>query len=164
LWALLQQGGHVVLVRHAVTSSGVGDPPGMRVDDCATQRNLSDAGRDEARRLGAAFAERGVPIERVLTSPWCRCIETARIAFGDASAWPALGNLFGRPERRDEQLRALRPVVGTLRQGGNLVLVSHGSTIAALTGISPDTTELVIVRPGGDGRFDVAGRLKIAAQ
>jgi broad specificity phosphatase PhoE len=161
LWALLEQGGQVVLIRHAVTVPGLGDPPGMRLDDCRTQRNLSDQGRQDARRIGEAFRARRIPVDRVLSSPWCRCLETARLALGSAEPWDALGNLFGRPERRDEQVARLTPVVGQRRTGGNLVLVSHASTIAALTGVSPGTGELVIVTPQGDGRFIVAGRLTV---
>jgi len=85
LWELLRGGGQVVLMRHAVTTPGVGDPSGFRLDDCATQRNLTDAGRDDARRVGAAFRTRGAPVGRVLSSPWCRCLETARLAFGGTS-------------------------------------------------------------------------------
>jgi phosphohistidine phosphatase SixA len=161
VWALLRTGGQVVVIRHAVTTPGVGDPDGMRLDDCQSQRNLTDAGRAHARRLGEALRTRGVTVERVLSSPWCRCLETARLAFGRAETWTALGNLFGRPDNRDEQVRQMRSMVGEPRTGGNLVLVTHGSTIAALTGISPDTAEMVVLTPHGQGRFGVAGRLRV---
>ena len=159
LWRLLAGGGQVVLVRHAVTTPGGGDPPGMRLEDCATQRNLSDEGRAEARRLGAAFRARGIPVQRLLSSPWCRCLETARLAFGSPEVWTPLGNLFGRPENREEQVRRMRELVGEKVMGGNLVLVSHGSTISALTGVSPGTAEMVILTPRGAGSFIVAGTL-----
>jgi phosphohistidine phosphatase SixA len=159
LWAALKAGGRVVLVRHAVTTPGVGDPPGMRLDDCATQRNLTDEGRRDARRLGEAFQARGIAADRVLSSPWCRCVETARLAFGAAEVWAPLGNLFGRPENRNEQVRDMRALVGEWRSRGNLLLVSHGSTIAALTGVNPDPAEMVVVTPQGGGRFAVSGRL-----
>jgi broad specificity phosphatase PhoE len=159
LWSLLARGGQVVLIRHAITTAGVGDPAGMRLDDCATQRNLTDDGRRDARHLGAAFRARAIPVDRVLASPWCRCLETARMAFGRAEAWEPLGNLFGRSERQADQVAQLRPVVSEPRAGSNLVLVSHGSTIHALTGVSPGTAEMVIVTPQGAGRFAVAGRL-----
>jgi phosphohistidine phosphatase SixA len=162
LWALLKGGGQVVLVRHALTTPGTGDPEGMKLDDCATQRNLSDEGRAHARRLGEAFRARAVPVGQVLSSPWCRCIETARLAFGQAPGIaPALGNLFGRPERAGPQLGELRPLVGRRPVGGNLVLVTHGSTIMALTGISPDTAEMVVLTPREGGRFGFAGRMRI---
>jgi broad specificity phosphatase PhoE len=161
LWALLKAGGQVILVRHAITTPGVGDPPGMRLDDCASQRNLTDAGRAHARRLGDAFRARGIAVDRLLSSPWCRCLETARLAWGPAEVWPPLGNLYGRSERQAEQVREMRALVSERRAGGALVLVSHGSTISALTGISPDPAEMVIVTPQGGGRFAVAGRLAV---
>lgn len=159
LWALLKAGGQVVLIRHAITTPGVGDPPGMRLDDCRTQRNLTDEGRRDARRIGERFRARGVPVDRVLSSPWCRCLETARLAFGDVEPWPPLSNLFGRPERRAEQVQQMQALVGQRRAGGNLVLVSHGTTISALTGVMLGTAEILVVTPQGEGRFAVAGRL-----
>ena len=159
VWALLEGGGQVVLLRHAITTPGVGDPPGMRLDDCSSQRNLTDNGRRDARQLGEAFRAHRIVVARVLSSPWCRCLETARLAFGTAAPWPPLGNLFGRLEAHDEQVRQMRTLVGERRTGGNLVLVSHGSTISALTGVSLGTAEAVVVTPQGNGRFTVAGRL-----
>ena len=160
LWALLKAGGQVVLVRHALTTPGTGDPPGMKLGDCSTQRNLSDEGRAQARRLGQALRDRGVPVGRILSSPWCRCVETAQLAFGQTpEPLPALGNLFGRPERAAQQVGELEPLVGRLPDSANSVLVSHGSTIAALTGIAPDMAEMVVLTPRGGGRFTVAGRL-----
>jgi|SRR5688572_8915244 len=161
LWALLKAGGQVVLVRHAVTTPGVGDPPGMRLDDCATQRNLTDEGRRHAERIGTAFRARGIPVRAVQSSPWCRCMETAKLAFGGAQAHASLGNLFGRPENRDSQIASLKNDLLGPRQGDNLVLISHGSTIQALTGVSPGTGEMVVLTPQGGGRFRLAGRLEV---
>jgi len=160
LWDLLKAGGQVILIRHAITTPGVGDPAGMRLDDCSTQRNLTDEGRRDARRLGEAFRARAIPVGRVLSSPWCRCLETARLAFNTAESWAPLGNLFGRPGQSAEQVREMRALVGERRSGPSLVMVSHGSTIHALTGVSPDPAEMVVVTPQGDGRFAVAGRLR----
>jgi broad specificity phosphatase PhoE len=161
VWALLKAGGQVILIRHAITTPGVGDPPGFRLDDCATQRNLTDEGRAHARRVGEAFRAHGIPVERVLSSPWCRCVETARVAFGAAEVSTPLGNLFGRPENRAAQVRQLQPMLGEPRPRGNLVLVSHGITIQAVTGINPDTAEMVVVTPQPGGRFVVAGRVAV---
>jgi phosphohistidine phosphatase SixA len=161
-WALLRQGGHVVLVRHTVTTPGVGDPEGFRLEDCSTQRNLSEEGRQHARRIGEAFREFRVPIETLMTSPWCRCVETAGLAFGSgAEVWNALSNLFGRPENRQKQVDALSARIEGWRGKGNLVLVTHGSTVMALTRISPQTGEMVILAPRGEGRFAVAARLRV---
>ncbi|RPJ83960.1 MAG: histidine phosphatase family protein [Acidobacteria bacterium] len=161
MWARLRGGGHVVMIRHTITTPGAGDPAGMRLDDCATQRNLSDAGREHARRIGEAFRTREIPVERVRSSPWCRCLETARLAFGAADTWTALSNLYGRRQAEDEQVRQLRVAVGEPRAGTNLVLVSHGSTIAALTDVMPAPGEIVVLTPRGEGRFTVAGRLTV---
>jgi phosphohistidine phosphatase SixA len=161
LWALLKKGGQVVLIRHAVTTPGVGDPPGFRLEDCRTQRNLTAAGRKEAERLGAAFRQRAIPVGRVLSSPWCRCLETAKLAFGGAQVDSTLDNLFGRGENRDRQLAAFRKLVAVAPKDTNLVLVTHGSTTAGFTGVSPGTTELVIVTPQDGGEFRVAGRIAI---
>lgn len=165
LWSLLKGGGQVVLMRHALTTPGVGDPEGMRLADCATQRNLSDEGRAHARVVGEAFRARAIPVTQVLSSPWCRCLETARLAFGtEPQASPALGNLFGRADPQGRQIGQMRALVSRKPSGGNLVLVSHGSTILALTGVSPATGEMVVVTPQGDGKFVVAGRLEVPAR
>ncbi|MGE3678372.1 MAG: histidine phosphatase family protein [Burkholderiales bacterium] len=159
LWALLKGGGQVVMMRHALTVPGTGDPPGMRLDDCATQRNLSDEGRADARRAGDAFRARGIPVGRILSSPWCRCIETAELAFGRTpETSTALSNLFTRPQNRDKQVRAMQALVSARPRDGNLVLVSHGSTISALTGVYLGAGEFVVVTPLGGGKFKVAGQ------
>jgi phosphohistidine phosphatase SixA len=160
LWDALQHGGLVILLRHGLTTPGVGDPPNFKLGDCSTQRNLTDEGRAQAAKLGEAFRARNIPIERVLSSPWCRCIETARLAFdGAPETTPALANLFGHPENRDKQVADLRKLLSDFRGRGNLVLVSHGSTIVAVTDVSPDPAEMVVVRPEGSGKFSVLGRL-----
>jgi broad specificity phosphatase PhoE len=156
LWSLLKAGGQVVLIRHTVTTPGAGDPPGMRLDECSTQRNLTDAGRAHARRIGEAFRSRGIPVERVLSSPWCRCLETAELAFGKAERSNALSNLFGRPENREKQVKQLQSLIASRPSRGNLVLVTHGSTIYALTGVSPVTGEMVVL----SGQ-KVTGRLSV---
>jgi len=161
LWTLLKGGGQVVLIRHAITTPGVGDPPGMRLEDCGTQRNLTDAGRAHARRVGEAFRTRKIPVDRVMSSPWCRCLETARLAFGPPEVWTALSNLFDREQNRTEQVGQMQAFIGGLRRSGNVVLVSHGSTISALTGINPDPAEMVLATPQGGTRFTVAGRLAV---
>jgi broad specificity phosphatase PhoE len=159
LWQLLRSGGQFLFMRHAITTPGVGDPPGFRLDDCSTQRNLTDAGREDARRVGAAFRTRGIPVGRVLSSPWCRCMETSRLAFGTAEPWAPLSNLFDNRAGEAEQMRALREIAGRRPTGGNVVLVTHGSVVQPLTGIQPAPAELVVLTPDDSGRFRLAGRL-----
>ena len=96
-WRALERGGRVVLMRHAITTSGVGDPPGMRLDDCSTQRNLDDKGRAEARKLGEEFRQRKIAVGAVLMSQWCRTKETAQLAFGAGlpREEPVFNSFFG---------------------------------------------------------------------
>ena len=163
LWALLKGGGQVILMRHASTDPATGDPPGFRLEDCATQRNLSAAGREEARQIGAAFQARGVPLERVLSSRWCRCLETARLAFGTVEPWPILDSFFRDRTRQAQQTQAVRALAGERPQAGNLMLVTHGFNIQALIGILPAPGEMILLTPEGNGKFRMAGRL-VAAQ
>ncbi|HYD39699.1 MAG TPA: histidine phosphatase family protein [Anaeromyxobacter sp.] len=163
LWALLARGDQVIVIRHASTDAGVGDPPGFRLGDCATQRNLSAEGRAEAVRLGAALRARGVPVGRVLSSRWCRCLDTARLAFGEAHGWPPLDSIFEDRSREREQTAAVRGAIAAHgRGGGTLVLVTHGANVAALTGIHPAPGELLVLTPSGDD-FTIRGRLAPAA-
>jgi broad specificity phosphatase PhoE len=161
LWDLLRGGGQVVLVRHTVTEPGFGDPPGFRLADCGTQRNLSEEGRDHAKRIGEAFRLHRVPVARVLASPWCRCVETASLAFGAAEIAQPLSNLFGRSEARQKAVEELTAMVSEPRSGANLVLVTHGSTILALTRIPVNMGEIMVLTPKGEGRFALAGRFTV---
>ena len=135
-WAALKSGGHVLIVRHAQTVPGIGDPPGFRIGDCATQRNLSEAGRAEARRIGAEFERRGIRPDEVLSSRWCRCLDTARLAFGRVEGWAPLDSFFGdrtsEPERTREVLERAKRWQGP----GTLVMVTHQVNISAATGES----------------------------
>ncbi len=159
LWTLLRGGGQVLFIRHASTVPGVGDPEGFRLEDCATQRNLSEEGRAEARHLGESMRRHAVPVERVVSSPWCRCVETAALAFGRVDEkWPALSNLFGRSANAEAQVKAMRPRIAAYRGRGNLVLVSHGSTALALAGVSPQQGEVIVLTPSRGG-FRIAGRI-----
>lgn len=162
LWTLLKGGGQVVMIRHA-TAPGTFDPPGMRLDDCATQRNLDEYGRDEARRIGAAFRARAIPVDKVLSSRWCRCMDTARLAFGRAEHWEPIDGARPGTEleaRRTVQVRALASKPFT---GGNIVLVTHNFNIRALTGLSTISGEMVVLTPGGNDTFTIAGRLAPSA-
>ena len=162
-WALLRQPGHVAFMRHsdAPGFGGYGDPPGFKLEDCATQRNLSEEGRAHARRTGEAFRKYGVVFDRVLSSPWCRCKETAQLAIGrEPELFPPLSNLVGRGEHRDAQVKALKAYLAALDGKTRVLLVTHGIVINALTGISPASGEMVIVKPGSGGEPNVVARLK----
>ncbi|MDB5797812.1 MAG: histidine phosphatase family protein [Paucimonas sp.] len=160
-WAALAAGDAVILMRHAATEEGVGDPPGFRKDDCSTQRNLSAAGRESAQKIGAALRERGIRIGAVWSSRWCRCLDTARLAFGRVESKSMLDSLFNDPEGGDEEkLRALRQALRQRPGGGNLVLVTHNVNIRRLTGISTAAGEMVVARADSQGKLSVSGRLQ----
>ena len=161
-WALLRMPGHVAFMRHSEAPGGIGDPPGFRLDECATQRNLSEDGRAHARRTGEAFRKHGVAFDRVLTSPWCRCRETALLAMGrEAEPMEALSNLVGRQQHAPGQVEALKAYLARHDGSTRALFVTHGIVINALTGISPASGEMVIVRPGEGGAPVVAGRLRV---
>lgn len=143
----LRQGGLVLLLRHAETEPGVGDPAGFRADDCPTQRNLNEAGRAQARRLGQWFRQHGIAPTRVLTSPWCRTRETASLAFGGAADWVPLSNLIADRSRQAEHAREVRDAIARVGPQDLVVLVSHGVTIDAFVGEYLRQGELVIIRP-----------------
>src|SRR3546814_6302070 len=152
LWAALKQGGHVAIMRHA-TAPGFGDPEGFRLNDCSTQRNLSDAGRAQARRIGDAIRAHGVTIGRVLSSRWCRCLETAALlGLGPVEAYPPLDSLHGRQERSKEQTAELRRLIAAHVSGPSLLLVTHPAHIAALPETYPRPGEIVVLRASTDTR------------
>lgn len=161
VYALLRQPGHAAFLRHAATSGAYGDPPGYRLDDCGTQRLLVDAGRAQASRTREALAAKGVAFDRVLTSPWCRCKETAALVTGrEAEVMGPLANLVGRTEHRDAQVTALKAYLAGIKDARAL-FVTHGIVISALVGINPAEGEMVIVRIGTGGVPTVVGRLKV---
>ena len=157
-WALLKAGGQVVMMRHA-TAPGTFDPPGMRLDDCATQRNLDEQGREEARRIGAAFRARAIPVDKVLSSRWCRCVDTARLAFGRVELWEPISGARPGSDLEKQRTAEVRRFVSTPFTGGNVVLVSHNFNIRALTGLSTQSGEMVVLTPRGNDTFTIAARL-----
>lgn len=158
LWALLKSGGQVVIMRHASTDSTAGDRDTLRLEDCSTQRNLSPAGRDEAKRIGGAFMARGIAVDDVRSSLWCRCLDTALLAFGAAKPWLPLNSFFRDRDREASQTAAVRELVSRHR-GGTLVLVTHQVNLTALTGLYPGEGEMIVLTPRG-ADFTVAGRIK----
>jgi phosphohistidine phosphatase SixA len=160
-WSLLRQPGHVVFMRHS-EAPGYADPPNYNLEDCSTQRNLVDSGRAHARRTGEALRRNGITFQRVLTSPWCRCKETALLAMErDAEVFAPLSNLVGRSEHAAEQVAALKAYLAALGADTRVLLVTHGIVIQALTGISPASGEMMIVRPDPSGNPTVVGRLLV---
>jgi len=158
-WAALVKGGHVAVIRHGNAPPGYGgDPPGFRFDDCTTQRNLDDMGRAQAKALGEAFRKNGVRVDRIASSPVCRCLETAELmAVGSVeTSWNLL------PDTRGSAVRVvgLKELVSSWRGPGTLVLVTHALTAGPL-GFFPEQAETVVLQPvPGDPRGGtVVGRI-----
>lgn len=158
-WQALGQPGTHIVMRHAI-APGLGDPPGFRLDDCSTQRNLDVAGRAQARRAGAAIRAAGVRVDLVLTSRWCRARETADLlGFTPVEPEPALDSFFADRSTGPRQTAALLARLAALR-GKTAVLVTHQVNITALTGIVPASGEMLVIRPKPDGDgVDVLGRI-----
>ncbi len=159
--ALLEQlraGGHVLYLRHASTDFSQNDARMTSYADCSTQRNLTDKGRDEARAIGEHVKRLGIPIGEVLASPFCRTMETARLAFGKATA---SNDVRGGPVEaaRYEALKKL--LSSPVPQGTNRVISSHGNPFHALAG-PPYLAEgeIAVVRPEGGERFSVIARIR----
>ena len=162
IWQKLRTGrGYAVLLRHAL-APGTGDPAGFRLDDCSTQRNLSAEGRRQAIAIGAQWRRERLPVDRVLTSRWCRARDTARLlAVGAVTAYPALDSSFtvsdATAARRTEQVRAL--IARHRGDRGVLVLVGHQVNITDLTGFVPASGQGVVVKARADGTVRVVGTL-----
>ncbi len=162
LWTALAQPGHVALMRHA-DAPGTGDPAGFKIGDCATQRNLGERGRNQARALGAEFRKRIIVVSQVLTSQWCRARETAELmALGQLVEEPAaLNSFFGRPGEREAATTALRRRLAALpADAATVVMVTHQVNITALTGVFPRSGEIVVLRRAADGAMTTVGRLQ----
>jgi len=148
------------MIRHAL-APGTGDPDHFKIGDCATQRNLNEQGRSQARNIGRWLRSRGIDNVRVFSSQWCRCLETAElIDLGPVSALPALNSFFDRPQDEEPNLAALgvffseQPADGAL-----IILVTHFVTIAGITNESVSSGEGVLMRLTGTDRIEVIGRL-----
>ena len=157
-WKIAQEGDKIILIRHSLAPGG-GDPAGFKVDDCKTQRNLNRTGINQSKKIGKLFKKNKVPVDKVLSSQWCRCKDTAKYAFGDFKEFTALNSTFQSPYDQNEakQLKDLYAFVKDWDSNGkNLVLVTHYSIITAVTNAVPSSGELVIT----DKNFEVLGTIQ----
>lgn len=145
---LARQGG-VLLIRHASTEPGLGDPPGFTLGQCQTQRNLSETGRAEARAMGVWFDQHGLQPQEVLSSQWCRCLDTARLALGRGQPWPALNSTFAGQGQPQRQLAELRERLSQLPAGALQVWVTHQVIMTALTDAYPAMGEGFLLNSRG---------------
>ncbi len=152
-WKPARDGDKVIFIRHAIAPGG-GDPPGFKINDCNTQRNLSQAGIDQSKKIGMLFSKNQIKIDQVLTSQWCRCKDTAKYAFTRFKEFSALNSTFQSSFIKNEkkQIRELRSFVKNWRgKGKNLILITHYSIITAITDSLPGSGEIIIT----DKNFNV---------
>ena len=160
VWDAMRAPGAVVVLRHSYAPGGF-DPPDAKLEDCSTQRNLGDNGRAQARRIGEAFRRNAVTVGRVLSSPRCRCLDTARLAFGWVEPWDVLQGALNDAELRRSRVAEARKAVDAHQTGPLLVLVTHGSVVTDLTGLNIKMGEFVVLRRAPDGTRMVAGQLYV---
>lgn len=163
--ALLRKGGVVAAFRHSL-APGTFDPPGFRLGDCSTQRNLNDEGRAQARSVGAWFQQRQLQPGKVLSSPWCRCVDSATLAFGSPQVWAALGSPRGSPETTSAaHLRELRAalVAASSRPGLFEAWFTHMFVLSDLANTNTSSGEALILRADTKGKTEVLARLAVPA-
>lgn len=162
-WTLLQQGetGLVVAMRHAI-APGTGDPANFKLGECSTQRNLSEQGRTQAKQIGAEFRKRNIKIARVLSSQWCRCLETAKLMdLGKVELFPAVNSFFSDSSKAARQTAIVRKlIVDNRNTKGAIIIVTHQVNITAITDIVPQSGEAVILKADRQSKVQIVGRIR----
>ena len=158
----LKRGGYLLYFRHTSTDFSQNDARSRSYDDCANQRNLTDAGREQARAIGAAVRKLDLPIGKVIASPLCRTMETARLAFGRAEPVPAVRGA-PVPAADPNRYTELKQLFTTpYPRGANLVIASHGNPFYGVAG-PPYLAEgeAAVIRGLGNDGFEVVARLRV---
>ena len=160
LWTALRNGVAVAIMRHAL-APGTGDPADFDPHDCATQRNLSEFGRGQAKRIGDRFRENGIAGADVRSSAWCRTAETAELlGLGEVKPLAPLNSFYAAREREGPQTAELKSWLAGRAPAGPAVLVTHQVNITALTGVFPVSGQIVVVRPEQGGGVTVLGSIR----
>ena len=154
----LEDGGKLIFIRHAY-APGNGDPDNFNLDDCSTQRNLNDEGRKQAQYIGNFFKENKLQIDKVLSSEWCRCKETAKIAFKEFSTNSFLNSFYSAKyaNNKNKQIKALNEYIKKFKSNKNLILVTHYVLISEVLDYGPSSGEIVV----SDKDFNMIGTIKI---
>ena len=143
----LEEGGKLIFIRHAY-APGSGDPNNFNLNDCSTQRNLSEEGKRQAKSIGKFFIKNEIEIDKVLSSEWCRCKETAKIAFKDYTTKSFLNSFYSSKfaKNKDKQVKALREYIKNYKNTNNenLVLVTHYVLISEILNYGSSSGEIVV--------------------
>ncbi len=161
IWSQMQQGkGYVILFRHAL-APGTGDPPNFRLEDCSTQRNLSDEGRRQAVRIGETLRQQNIKVFRVLSSQWCRCLETAQLMnVGQVEPFPVLNSFFQDRSTERSQTEQLRQfILENYDNAGVTVMVTHQVNITAISDVVPQSGSAVVLRAIAPDQITFVGQL-----
>tara|TARA_B100000131_G_scaffold60081_1_gene55658 strand:+ start:176 stop:724 length:549 start_codon:yes stop_codon:yes gene_type:complete len=153
----LKEGGKLIFIRHAI-APGNGDPEDFKIDDCSTQRNLNQSGIDQSKIIGLFFNENKLKIDKVLSSEWCRCKDTAEIAFKSFKTFKPL-NSFYDPRFADnekKQIKDLKQFIKKWNSDKNVVFVTHYVVILSLLNIGVSSGEIVVA----DKDLNVIGRVE----
>ena len=154
----LEQGGKLIFIRHAY-APGNGDPQNFNLNDCSTQRNLSVDGRKQAQRIGEFFTKNKIEIDKVLSSEWCRCKETAKIAFKNYSTNSFLNSFYSSKfsKNKDKQVKAFNYYIKNLESKKNLIFVTHYVFISEVLNYGPSSGEIVV----SDKNLNIIGSIEI---
>ena len=154
----LEKGEKLIFIRHAYAPGG-GDPDNFNLNDCSTQRNLSKEGRDQAKYIGEFFKKNKIKIDKVLSSEWCRCKETAEIAFKDFSTNSFLNSFYSSKfaKNKEKQIKMLNNYVKKFNSDKNLILVTHYVLISEVLDYAPSSGEIVV----SDKNFNMIGNIEI---
>jgi len=154
----LENGEKLIFIRHAY-APGNGDPDGFNLDDCFTQRNLNDEGKKQAQKIGEFFTKNKIEISDVFSSEWCRCKETAKIAFKNYSTNSFLNSFYSSKfsKNKDKQIRELKKYIKNLKSKKNLILVTHYVLISEVLNYGPLSGEIVV----SDRNLNIVGSIKI---
>ena len=154
----LQNGGNIIFIRHAYAPGG-GDPENFDINDCSTQRNLNDNGRNQSKKIGNLFKRNEVPVDKVISSEWCRCKETASIAFNEFKTKNFLNSFYSPKfaKNKKKQIKNLKNYINNWNDNKNLVLVTHYVVILEALDYAPRSGEIVI----SDRNFKIKGNIII---
>lgn len=158
LKGLLKKGGNLILIRHAY-APGNGDPKNFNIQDCYTQRNLNDEGILESKKLGTFFLKNKIEIDKVLSSEWCRCKDTAFYAFKDYKKASFLNSFYNEKFAHNKlpQMKKLKEYIKKWNSKKNLVLVTHYVVISELLDVGALPAEIIVT----DKNFNILGRHKV---
>ena len=154
----LKEGKKIIFIRHAI-APGNGDPDNFNINDCTTQRNLSKNGIIQSKNIGIFFEKNEIKIDKVLSSEWCRCKDTAKIAFKKFKTFNALNSFYDEKFAANEsnQIEDLKKYIKKWDSDKNLVLVTHYVVISSILGIGSSSGEIII----SDKNLNIIGRVKI---